>query len=92
MRLLLNSQVKYISQQMYDVLFTLKEIGLGHGDFHDENIMIDPNNLKIVVIDLGNCINLYDLDTEELTQDGFNQEDWDFFEIIKSQLNNLTKY
>jgi RIO-like serine/threonine protein kinase len=85
------SEAKYISQQMYDVLFTLKEIGLGHGDFHDENIMIDPNNLKIVVIDLGNCMNLSDLYSDELTEDGFNQADWDYFEIIKSQLTSLIK-
>ncbi len=47
-----------IKDQLLNGINILHSIDIVHGDIHDENILIDPENIEIRYIDFGKCKNI----------------------------------
>ncbi len=79
-------QANDIINQLQLVLNQMKDLGVGHGDLHFDNIMIHPETLHAVIIDLGKCI-FRDTNDKEILE--IYQRDQDDLELIQMLLMNM---
>jgi serine/threonine protein kinase len=81
----LENKAYKIVDQISDSLFQLREVGLAHGDLHFDNIMIQPDNLHTVIIDLGECVSKENEDESNMEQ--LYKDDLETLDLIKSQID-----